>query len=142
MISTALATADPVYKEPLGWSTKDGKLTVPVPAEPWVNRIFTVCPGCILVGLICVFVPFTNAKVKKLLEDKSIDAVLDTIESGATRPLNEPEIIVLLPVTINAGAPYVPITTLSSENTSSIGKPETSFTDISEPDKASTTENN
>jgi len=83
-----------------------------------------------------------KVKSKKLLSEQSIDAVAEAVDNVTTRPRNEPEITVLLPVTINAGAPYVPITTLSSENTSSIGKPETSFTDINEPDKASTTENN
>ena len=57
-------------------------------------------------------------------------------------PSNEPVALTVEPETVNAGAPYVPITTLSSENTSKIGKPETSFTDIKEPDKASVTENN
>ena len=46
------------------------------------------------------------------------------------------------PETLNASAPYVPINTLLSENTSKIGKPEMLLTENSEPDKLSVTVNN
>ena len=71
-----------------------------------------------------------------------MDAVADAVDKVTTLPRKDPLITVLLPEIITAGAPYVPITTLSSENTSRIGNPEISFTDISEPDRVSITENN
>jgi hypothetical protein len=47
-----------------------------------------------------------------------------------------------LPPTTNAHAPNVPITTVSFEDTSNIGSPEMSFTDINTPVKQSVMENN
>jgi hypothetical protein len=46
------------------------------------------------------------------------------------------------PDTTNVSCPNVPITTLSSEDTSNIGSPLISFTDINTPVKLSVTENN
>jgi hypothetical protein len=48
----------------------------------------------------------------------------------------------LLPVTTSVLLPNVPMTTLSSDDTSSIGSPEISFTDISTPVRESVMENN
>ena len=50
--------------------------------------------------------------------------------------------IVTLLVVCNAGATLSPINTVSSENTSSIGRPDISFTENNEPDKLSVIENN
>ena len=73
---------------------------MPVPADPWFTLILTVCPGCMLVGFICVFAPFTKFKVKKLLFDISNEAVLDAIESADTFPRNEPVITVGFVITV------------------------------------------
>jgi len=57
-------------------------------------------------------------------------------------PVNEPVTIAVLPFTVIASSLKVPIFTVSSENTSSIGKPETSDTANNDPESESVTENN
>ena len=54
----------------------------------------------------------------------------------------EPTPNVTFLVVLSTGATLSPINTVSSENTSSIGKPDMSFTENSEPDKLSVIENN
>ena len=107
-ISTAFETADPVYKEPLDCFTKEGNVTVPVPKDPWVTRIFTVCPGFMLVGLMLVPAPFTNAKVKKLFVDMLTEAVVEEIDSADTCPRREPvstKLFVNLPDPVTSNEP-------------------------------------
>jgi hypothetical protein len=63
------------------------------------------------------------------------------VTSSADDPTGDFPIPTLLPVTTSVLLLNLPITTLSSLNTSSIGNPETSLTAIKLPDKLSTTLN-
>ncbi len=62
-------------------------------------RKLMVSPGCMLETP--KYIEPDRVKSKKLLNEQSIDAVAEAVDNVTTRPLNEPEIIVLLPVTIN-----------------------------------------
>jgi len=107
-ISIAFETAEPVYKEPLACFTKEGNVTVPVPKDPWVIRIFTVCPGFMLVGLMLVPAPFTSDKVKKLFVDMLTDAVVEEIDNADTCPRREPvtcKVLVNLPDPVTSNEP-------------------------------------
>jgi hypothetical protein len=79
------------YENPDGCNTVEGNVTV---ADPVVDtNIFTVCPGLILLGLICVSVPGTNCKVKKLPLFKSNEAVFEDIVKVDTLPTIDPVVV-------------------------------------------------
>ena len=52
--------------------------------------MFTVCPACMLIGVRCTAPPAGIVKVKKLPDDISIDAVVETIASAFTVPFTLP----------------------------------------------------
>ena len=83
-MSMAFAKAVPVYAEPLGCFTKEGNVTVPVPAVPWVTNILTVWPGFMLVGAMLVPVPSANVNVKKLFVDKLTGELFAVMKKGST----------------------------------------------------------
>jgi hypothetical protein len=87
-ISTALATAEPVYNEPdLNAAGND---TFPVPADPCTINMFIVCPGKYFDADTCVVTPLANEHVKKFAAVKSNDAVFVVMVGKITCPRNEP----------------------------------------------------